>query len=147
VTFARSAAASYANTATFPEGRFAVDAGVSATGYPSTTMKLIGAVGRPPQVGAIAVRFSSTSCANASIQVPVSDESALKSVRAVITLTGTVASSTRTVSLTDSGKGSWVGATTDIPGSVNAVTVSVTASDVNGLSTTTGTKVSRPTTC
>jgi hypothetical protein len=147
VTFARSAAASYTNTATFPEGRFAVDAGVSATGYPTTMMKLLGAVGRPPQVGAIAVRFSSTSCANASIQVPVSDESALKSVRAVITLTGTVASSTRTVSLTDSGKGSWVGATTDIPGSVTAVTVSVTASDVNGLSTTTGTKVSRPTTC
>ena len=148
VTFARATASTYANTATFPEGPFpAVAAQVTATGAPAATLSLKGAVGRPPQVGSIAVRFSSTTCSNASIQVPVTDESAIKSVIATLTLTGSIASSTRTITLTDSGKGSWVGASSDIPGSVTAVTVSVRATDRNGLATTVGTKVTRPSSC
>ena len=148
VTFARATASTYANTATFPEGPFpAVAAQVTATGAPAATLSLNGAVGRPPQVGSIAVRFSSATCSNASIQVPVTDESAIKSVIATLTLTGSIASSTRTVTLTDSGKGSWVGISSDIPGSVTAVSVSVTATDRNGLATTAGTKVTRPTSC
>ena len=148
VTFARATASTYANTATFPEGPFpAVAAQVTATGAPAATLSLTGAVGRPPQVGSIAVRFSSATCSNASIQVPVTDESAIKSVIATLTLTGSIASSTRTVTLTDSGKGSWVGISSDIPGSVTAVSVSVTATDRNGLATTAGTKVTRPTSC
>jgi RNA polymerase sigma factor (sigma-70 family) len=148
VTFDRTTASSYANTATFPEGPFpAVAAQVTATGAPAATLSLKGAVGRPPQVGSIAVRFSSATCSNASIQVPVTDESAIKSVIATLTLTGSIASSTRTITLTDSGKGSWVGASSDIPGSVTAVTVSVRATDRNGLATTVGTKVTRPSSC
>jgi hypothetical protein len=54
---------------------------------------------------------------------------------------------TRTITLTDSGKGSWVGASTNIPGSTSAVSVSVTATDRNGLTTTAGTKVTRPSSC
>ncbi|MFZ9865005.1 MAG: sigma-70 family RNA polymerase sigma factor, partial [Ilumatobacteraceae bacterium] len=88
VTFARATASTYANTATFPEGPFpAVAAQVTATGAPAATLSLNGAVGRPPQVGSIAVRFSSATCSNASIQVPVTDESAIKSVIATLTLT------------------------------------------------------------
>ncbi|MFZ9427390.1 MAG: hypothetical protein ACO29A_08340, partial [Ilumatobacteraceae bacterium] len=148
VTFARATASTYANTATFPEGPFpAVAAQVTATGAPAATLSLKGAVGRPPQVGSIAVRFSSATCSNVSIQVPVTDESAIKSVIATLTLTGSIASSTRTITLTDSGKGSWVGASSDIPGSVTAVTVSVRATDRNGLATTVGTKVTRPSSC
>lgn len=148
VTFARATASTYANTATFPEGPFpAVAAQVTATGAPAATLSLNGAVGRPPQVGSIAVRFSSATCSNASIQVPVTDESAIKSVIATLTLTGSIVTSTRTVTLTDSGKGSWVGVSSNIPGSVTAVSVSVTATDRNGLATTAGTKVTRPTPC
>lgn len=148
VTFARATASTYANTATFPEGPFpAVAAQVTATGAPAATLSLNGAVGRPPQVGSIAVRFSSATCSNASIQVPVTDESAIKSVIATLTLTGSIVTSTRTVTLTDSGKGSWVGVSSNIPGSVTAVSVSVRATDRNGLATTAGTKVTRPTSC
>ncbi|MFZ9675650.1 MAG: sigma-70 family RNA polymerase sigma factor [Ilumatobacteraceae bacterium] len=148
VTFARATASTYANTATFPEGPFpAVAAQVTATGAPAATLSLNGAVGRPPQVGSIAVRFSSATCSNASIQVPVTDESAIKSVIATLTLTGSIVTSTRTVTLTDSGKGSWVGVSSNIPGSVTAVSVSVRATDRNGLATTVGTKVTRPSSC
>lgn len=147
VTFARSTASSYSNASSFPEGRFDVAARVTATGAPTTAMQLLGAVGRPPQVGTIAVRFSAASCANVSIQVPVTDESPLKSVLATLALTGGVAPSTRTLALSDSGKGSWVGASADLPGSTTAVSVSLTATDRNGLATTTGTKVTRPTSC
>ncbi|MFZ9931398.1 MAG: sigma-70 family RNA polymerase sigma factor [Ilumatobacteraceae bacterium] len=148
VTFARATASTYANTATFPEGPFpAVAAQVTATGAPAATLSLNGAVGRPPQVGSIAVRFSSATCSNASIQVPVTDESAITSVIATLTLTGSIVTSTRTVTLTDSGKGSWVGVSSNIPGSVTAVSVSVRATDRNGLATTAGTKVTRPTSC
>ena len=147
VTFARSVAASYSNSASFPEGRFDVAARVTATGAPTTTLRLLGSIGRPPQVGTIAVRFGGASCTNVSIQVPVSDESPLKSVLATATFTGGLTPATRTITLTDSGKGSWVGASTNIPGSTSAVSVSVTATDRNGLTTTAGTKVTRPSSC
>ena len=147
VTFARSVAASYSNSASFPEGRFDVAARVTATGAPTTTLRLLGSIGRPPQVGTIALRFGGASCANVSIQVPVSDESPLKSVLATATFTGGLTPATRTITLTDSGKGSWVGASTNIPGSTSAVSVSVTATDRNGLTTTAGTKVTRPSSC
>jgi len=110
-------------------------------------LQLLGAVGRPPQVGAITVRFNGSGCANLSLQVPVTDESPLKSVTATLTLTGGLAASTRTVALTDSGKGSWVGASADIPASVTAVSVKVTATDRPGLSSTAGTKIARPSSC
>jgi hypothetical protein len=147
VTFARSVAASYSNSASFPEGRFDVAARVTATGAPTTTLRLLGSIGRPPQVGTIAVRFGGASCTNVSIQVPVSDESPLKSVLATATFTGGLTPATRTITLIDSGKGSWVGASTNIPGSTSAVSVSVTATDRNGLTTTAGTKVTRPSSC
>ena len=147
VTFSRSTAAAYSNASSFPEGRFDVAARVTATGAPTTALQLLGTVGRPPQVGSIAVRFSGASCANVSIQVPVTDESPLKNVLATLALSGGVAPSTRQITLSDSGKGSWVGASADLPGSTTAVSVSVTATDRNGLATTTGTKVARPTSC
>jgi RNA polymerase sigma factor (sigma-70 family) len=147
VTFARSVAASYSNSASFPEGRFDVAARVTATGAPTTTLRLLGSIGRPPQVGTIALRFGGASCTNVSIQVPVSDESPLKSVLATATFTGGLTPATRTITLTDSGKGSWVGASTNIPGSTSAVSVSMTATDRNGLTTTAGTKVTRPSSC
>lgn len=147
VTFARSVAASYSNSASFPEGRFDVAARVTATGAPTTTLRLLGSIGRPPQVGTIALRFGGASCTNVSIQVPVSDESPLKSVLATATFTGGLTPATRTITLIDSGKGSWVGASTNIPGSTSAVSVSVTATDRNGLTTTAGTKVTRPSSC
>jgi len=131
----------------FPEGRFTVPARVTVTGAPATAFELLGAVGRPPQLGTITVRFNGTGCANLSLQVPVTDESALKSVTATLTFTGGLALSTRTVALTDSGKGSWVGASTGIPASVTAVSVSVNATDRLGLSSTAGTKIARPSSC
>jgi hypothetical protein len=137
----------YSNASTFPEGRFDFPARITATRAPTTTLQLLGAVGRPPQVGAITVRFSGASCANVSIQVPVTDESPLKSVRATLTLSGGVAPSTRQITLSDSGKGSWVGASADLPNSVTALTVKVTATDVNGLTAAADTKVTRPTSC
>jgi len=147
ITFARATAVAYSNASTFPEGRFDFPARITATRAPTTTLQLLGAVGRPPQVGAITVRFSGASCANVSIQVPVTDESPLKSVVAALTLSGGLAPTTRTINLTDSGKGSWVGASADLPNSVTALTVKVTATDVNGLTATADTKVTRPTTC
>ncbi len=147
ITFARASASSYTNASVFPEGRFTFAARVTVTGAPATAFDLLGAVRRPPQLGTITVRFNGNGCANLSLQVPVTDESALKSVTATLTLTGSSASSTRTVTLTDSGKGSWVGASTDIPASVTAVSVSVTATDRPGLSATAGTKIARPSSC
>lgn len=148
VTFARSATQSYANTSTFPEGRFSVAAQATATGVPAAAFQMVGAIGRAPQVGTIATRFTSTSCANVSLQVPVTDESAIKSVVATVSMISTTSSTTtRTINLTDSGKGSWVGTTTDLPGSTSSVSISVRATDVIGLATTVGAKVSRPTSC
>jgi RNA polymerase sigma factor (sigma-70 family) len=147
VTFARTSATSYTNTSTFPEGRFDVAARITATGAPTTPLRLVGTIGRPPRVGTIATRFSGTSCANISIQVPVSDESSLTSVRATLALVGGSSSSSRTLILKDSGKGVWVGSSADLPGSTTAVTVSVTATDSTGQSATTGTKVTRPSSC
>jgi len=147
ITFARATAVAYSNASTFPEGRFDFPARITATRAPTTTLQLLGAVGRPPQLGAITVRFNGTGCANLSLQVPVTDESPLKSVTATLTLTGGLAASTRTVALTDSGKGSWVGSSTDIPASVTAVSVKVTATDRPGLSSTAGTKIARPSSC
>lgn len=147
VSFARASASSYTNATLFPEGRFTVPARVTVTGAPSTPLELLGAVGRPPQVGSITVRFNSARCANVTLQVPVTDESALKSVTATLTLTGSLAPTTRTVTLTDSGKGSWVGASPDIPNSVTALAVKIVATDRIGLAGTNETKVARPTSC
>ena len=147
VSFARATAVAYSNASTFPEGRFDFPARITATRAPATTLQLLGAVGRPPQVGAITVRFNSAACANLTVQVPVTDESPLKSVVATLTLSGGLAPTTRTITLSDSGKGSWVGVATNIANSVTAVTVKVTATDVKGLAGTNNTKVTRPQSC
>ena len=147
VSFARATAVAYSNASTFPEGRFDFPARITATRAPTTTLQLLGAVGRPPQVGAITVRFNSAACANLTVQVPVTDESSLKSVVATLTLSGGLAPTTRTITLSDSGKGSWVGVANNIANSVTAVTVKVTATDVKGLAGTNNTKVTRPQSC
>lgn len=147
VTFARTAASSYTNTSSFAEGRFTKSARVTATGVSSTSLNLQGSVGRPPQVGSIAVGFSGSGCANASIKVSVSDESPLKSVVATLAANDSSAMATRTVNLSDSGKGSWGGASANLPKTVTALVVTVTATDVNGLATTVNTKINRLTSC
>ena len=147
VTFDRAAAANYSNTTTFPEGRFSVPAAIRSNA-PITTLALVGAVGRPPQVGDPIVRFNGTRCVNTTLQVSVSDESAIKSVVATVSMISTTSSTTtRTVNLTDSGKGSWVGAANDLAGTTSSVSISLVATDRNGLQTTVATKAARPTSC
>jgi RNA polymerase sigma factor (sigma-70 family) len=147
VTFARTTAASYTNTTTFPEGRFSFPAAIRSNA-PITTLALVGAVGRPPQVGDPIVRFNGTRCVNMTLQVAVSDESAIKSVVATVSMISTTSSTTtRTVNLTDSGKGSWVGAANDLAGTTSSVSIRLVATDRNGLQTTVATKAVRPTSC
>lgn len=98
-------------------------------------------------MGSIAVGFSGNGCANASIKVSVSDESALKSVVARLAANDSSAMATRTVNLSGSGKGSWGGASANLPKTVTALVVTVIATDVNGLATTVNTKVNRLTSC
>ena len=146
VTFARATAASYSNTATFPEGRFSFAAAIRSSA-PTTSLTITGAVGRAPQIGAITVRFNGTRCANLTVQVPVSDESPIKSVVATLVLNGSSTSTTRTVNLTDSGKGAWVAASNDLPNATTSVGVSIAATDRNGAKATATTKIARPATC
>ena len=78
----------------------------------------------------------------------MSDESAIKSVVATVSMISTTSSTTtRTVNLTDSGKGSWVGAANDLAGTTSSVSISLVATDRNGLQTTVATKAARPTSC
>ncbi|MFM8528136.1 MAG: hypothetical protein ACKOD2_00380, partial [Ilumatobacteraceae bacterium] len=147
VTFARMTAASYTNTTTFPEGRFSVAAAIRSNA-PITSLTLTGAVGRPPQVGNPIIRFNGTRCVNMTLQVSVFDESAIKSVVATVSMRSTTGSTTtRTVNLTDSGKGSWVGAANDLAGTTTSVSVSLVATDRNGLQTTVAANATRPTSC
>lgn len=146
VTFARSSAESYSQTASFPEGRFSkslvIDSSTS-TSAASNAITLTGAVTRPPIVGKLAISFSTTGCTSVRVQAAVTDESALKGVTATVTIGGTP----RTISLSLVAGTTYAGTLTGLPSGAGPVTIGVTATDATGRSGSTSASTTQPTSC
>lgn len=146
VTFARTAAESYAQTTAFPEGRFdktlVIDASTS-TSAASNAITLAGAVTRPPMVGKLAISFSATGCTSVRVQVAVTDESALKGVTATVTVGGTP----RSFSLSLVAGTTYAGTLSNLPAGAGSVSISVTATDSTGRSGSASASTTQPTSC
>jgi RNA polymerase sigma factor (sigma-70 family) len=144
VTFARTAAS------TLAEGEFSFPATLTTRGAADTALTLSGVVGRPPAITKFTPTFSGVACSRLNIQVPITDESPIKTVTAKITYTdpqNPQAPPTISTALNDSGKGSWVTSRTDIPTTATQVVVRVTAIDAYGFSSTSESKASRTNSC
>ncbi|MEY4361884.1 MAG: hypothetical protein RL391_1190 [Actinomycetota bacterium] len=146
ISFDRTAAESYSQTTTFPEGRFSksliIDSSSSSSGA-TNSVTLTGAVTRAPMVGKVAASFSATGCSSLRIQAAVSDESALKGVTATVNIGGT----TRTISLTLVSGNTYAGTVSGLPNGPATATITVAASDSVGRSGTATTSTSQPTSC
>jgi len=146
VTFARTAAESYAQTTAFPEGRFdktlVIDASTS-TSAASNAITLSGAVTRSPMVGKLAISFSATGCTSVRVQVAVTDESALKGVTATVTVGGTP----RSFSLSLVAGTTYAGTLSGLPTGAGSVSISVTATDSTGRSGSASASTTQPTSC
>jgi len=146
VTFARTAAESYAQTTAFPEGRFdktlVIDASTS-TSAASNAITLAGAVTRPPMVGKLAISFSATGCTSVRVQVAVTDESALKGATATVTVGGTP----RSFSLSLVAGTTYAGTLSNLPAGAGSVSISVTATDSTGRSGSASASTTQPTSC
>lgn len=143
-TFARAAASS------LTEGDFNLPATLTTRGTADTALTLTGVVGRPPVIAKFTPTFSGFACSQLNIQVPITDESPIKTVTAKITYTdpqNPPSPTTITTPLKDSGKGSWVTSRTDVPKTATGVIVQVTATDTYGFSSTSESKASRPNSC
>jgi RNA polymerase sigma factor (sigma-70 family) len=144
VNFARTSASALA------EGAFIFPGTVTTRGAANTEFSLVGIVGRPPVITNFTPTFSGVACSRLNIQVPITDESPIKSVTTKITFTdpqNLQPPSTTTTSLSDSGKGSWAASLTDIPKTATRAVVQVTATDEYGFSSTSDSKVDRPNSC
>lgn len=89
-------------------------------------------------------------CSSLQLQVPVTDESPMSSVSALIAHTGPNNTNTApsfTISLRELGGGLWTATVTDIPLSTAHTTVHVTATDKYSFETTVSHQFGRPNSC
>ncbi|MDA3019732.1 MAG: sigma-70 family RNA polymerase sigma factor [Actinomycetota bacterium] len=129
VTFARTAASG------LDEGGFSFPATASTSGASDSALTLSGIVGRPPIIANFTPTFAEIACSVLNIQVPITDESPIASVKAKITYFNSQnlqSSPPFPRPLNDSGKGSWVTSWSYVPATTTRVIVKVTATDSYG---------------
>ena len=144
VTFARTAASG------LDEGGFSFPATASTSGASDSALTLSGIVGRPPIIANFTPTFAEIACSVLNIQVPITDESPIASVKAKITYFNSQnlqSSPPFPRPLNDSGKGSWVTSWSYVPATTTRVIVKVTATDSYGFLATYESEANRTNGC
>lgn len=117
------------------EGQFKLPATLKTQTSLTSELTLAGIVGRPPVIANFTPTFAGIACSRLNIQVPITDESPIASVRAKVTYISPKnlqAPLAITFPLNDSGKGLWVASWSDLPATTTRVIVQVTATDAYG---------------
>jgi RNA polymerase sigma factor (sigma-70 family) len=145
-TFNRVAAAEIAATA-LAEGQFKLPATLTTQTSLTSALTLTGTLARPPVIADFTPTFT---CSRLDIQVLITDESPLTSVKAKITYISPQnlqAPPTVVNLLNDLGKDSWMASLVNIPATTNQALVKVTATDKYGLTASRDVTISRTNSC